>query len=102
MLSISPYTKARAEARERAEKVGARFYEVYVKCTVDECRQRDPKGLYAKFDRGEIKGLTGIDAPYEIPESPDLVLETGLLSVEECISHLVSRTFPSGYWHSGR
>ena len=59
------------------------FIEVYVKCPIEECIRRDPKGLYAKALRGEIKHFTGISDPYEPPEEPDLVLDTVGNTVEE-------------------
>jgi bifunctional enzyme CysN/CysC len=52
------------------------FIEVYVATPQTECEKRDPKGLYARARAGELKGLTGVDAPYEAPEDPDLVLDT--------------------------
>ena len=71
---ISPFRAARQRAREA---VGAgRFVEVFVDAPVEVCRERDPKGLYAKALAGEIKGLTGIDAPYEAPCEPQLHLRS--------------------------
>ncbi len=60
------------------------FIEVFVKCTVDTCKDRDPKGLYKKAISGEIPEFTGISSPYEEPESPEIVLDTDVLSVDEC------------------
>ena len=76
---ISPYSKDRRFARSILPN--GRFVEVFVRCDIDECRRRDPKGLYKKAEAGEIKGLTGIDAPYEEPESPELVLDTSKVQV---------------------
>jgi adenylylsulfate kinase len=71
---VSPYRADRASLRAT---VGASdFVEIYVKASVDVCRQRDPKGLYAKAEHGEIADLTGIGSPYEPPEQPDLILDT--------------------------
>ena len=56
---------------------GGRFFEIYVEAPLDVCEQRDPKGLYKKARAGEIKGFTGIDAPYEAPDKPELVVNTG-------------------------
>ena len=86
---ISPY---RAD-RDAARKVhpsgggadGGRFLEVYVKCPIDECEKRDAKGLYAKARAGKIPEFTGVSAPYEEPENPDLVLETATTPLEECV-----------------
>ena len=82
---ISPYRETRAYARGELE----RFVEIYVKCPVEECIRRDPKGLYAKALRGEIKNFTGIDDPYEEPKSPELTVETDLLSVQECVDRIM-------------
>lgn len=72
---VSPYRDVRREVREIIEEE-APFIEVYVKCSLEECIRRDPKGLYRKALRGEIKHFTGISDPYEPPENPDLVLDT--------------------------
>ena len=71
---ISPYAEARGRARRL---IGSdRFVEIFVDTPLDVCEQRDPKGLYARARRGEIRGVTGIDAPYEAPAAPDLVIST--------------------------
>lgn len=85
---ISPYAAERERAR--ALVPDGRFMEVFVKCTLDECRRRDPKGLYARAARGEISGLTGVDAAYEEPEKPELVVDTGALDAEASIGLLTS------------
>ena len=72
---VSPYRDVRRMIRSIVEEE-APFLEVYVKCSVEEAIRRDPKGLYAKALRGEIKHMTGIDDPYEPPENPDLVVDT--------------------------
>jgi adenylyl-sulfate kinase len=71
---ISPFRAGRAEARTAHESVGLPFLEVFVDTPIEECERRDPKGLYAKARRGELRGFTGVDSPYEAPEDPDLVL----------------------------
>jgi adenylylsulfate kinase len=86
---VSPYREARRMVREIVEEE-VPFLEVYVKCPVEECIRRDPKGLYAKALRGEIEHFTGITDPYEPPENPDLVLDTVEGSVEENTKKLVS------------
>jgi adenylyl-sulfate kinase len=73
---ISPYRDGRDRVRELHEAAGLRFLEVFVDTPIEECEQRDPKGLYAKARAGELKGFTGIDDPYEPPLRPDLVLHT--------------------------
>lgn len=72
---VSPYTENRENARQIIA-VGDQFAECYVKCSIEKCEERDVKGMYAKARRGEIKGFTGIDDPYEVPENADLVIDT--------------------------
>ena len=72
---VSPYREVRSEIRRIIEEE-VPFLEVYVKCPLSECIRRDPKGLYRKALRGEIKNFTGISDPYEPPEKPDLELDT--------------------------
>lgn len=76
VAAVSPSAAARARVREI---VGPGFYEVHVSAPLDVCEARDPKGLYAKARAGEIRGFTGVDAPYEAPEAPELVIETDKL-----------------------
>jgi bifunctional enzyme CysN/CysC len=71
---ISPYQADRELARAAHEAAGLPFLEVFVDTPLEVCEDRDPKGMYAKARAGEISGFTGVDAPYERPESPDLVL----------------------------
>jgi adenylylsulfate kinase-like enzyme len=74
------------------------FVEIYVHATLDElARNRDPKGLYKKAMAGEIKGFTGVDDPYEVPESPELVLDTMVESPEESLQLALSRLKELGY-----
>ena len=80
---ISPYKEDRDFARSCFSR--DTFYEVYIKCSIQECERRDPKGMYEKARRGIIKNYTGISAPYEEPESPDLVIETEQLNIEDSI-----------------
>ncbi len=84
---ISPFEEARQKARAQ---IGNGFLEVYMKADVETCRKRDPKKLYEKALRGEIKSFTGIDSPYEVPKNPDLLLDTELWSEEECAEALLS------------
>lgn len=71
---ISPIAVVRAAAR--ATVPGGRFFEVYVQCPLAECRRRDPKGLYAKAQRGEIADFTGLTSPYEAPAAPEITIDT--------------------------
>ena len=84
---ISPYRSDRARARAAA---GDDFHEIYVKAPLEVCERRDPKGLYVRARRGEIKDFTGISAPYETPEAPDLVVDTAANDVPSCIEYVTS------------
>ena len=74
---VSPYRADRAAARAAHELRGLPFLEVHVATTLEECEARDPKGLYARARSGELRGLTGVDDPYEPPEDPELVVGGG-------------------------
>jgi bifunctional enzyme CysN/CysC len=74
---ISPYAEARQRARAIHEAAGLPFVEIHMAVPADLCAMRDPKGLYARASEGSIDSFTGIDDPYEVPESPDLVIESG-------------------------
>ena len=82
---ISPYREDRKSARE---VIGSDYVEVFVNTPVEECINRDPKGLYKKAIAGEIKGFTGIDAPYEEPLNPEINLEN--LSIEKSVEILIN------------
>jgi adenylylsulfate kinase len=84
---ISPYREDRNEARAIVKE--GDFIEVYVKCRLEECERRDPKGMYKKAKAGQIKEFTGISAAYEEPEKPEIILETDQLSIEACVEHLL-------------
>ena len=84
---ISPYIKDRELARAA---IGEDFHEVYVKCSLEECERRDPKGIYKKVRAGQIAKFTGISDPYEPPVNPDLVLETDRFSLDECASQFLA------------
>ena len=75
---ISPYRADREQARSAASDT---FHEVYLETDVETCEKRDPKGLYVKARRGEIADFTGISAPYEVPQEPELVIDTATLDV---------------------
>lgn len=83
---ISPYRADRQRAREAA---GEAFHEIYVKAALEVCERRDPKGLYKRARKGEIKEFTGISSPYEPPENPELVVPTDALDVEDCVALLL-------------
>lgn len=86
---ISPLRSDRARARALVPP--GRFIETYVATPIEICRQRDPKGLYARADRGELKEFTGISAPYEPPLNPELVLHAGRDSVETSVAQVLAR-----------
>ncbi len=77
---ISPYKEDREYLRSRFE--GDHFFEVYVKCSLETCEKRDPKGLYKKARAGIIKNYTGVSSPYEEPENPDLIVDTESIDIE--------------------
>jgi len=86
---ISPYRRDRELVRRLHEEAKLAFFEVYVDCPIEEAEKRDPKGLYKKARAGEMKGLTGIDDPYEAPERPELALRTDKLSIAESVGEIV-------------
>ena len=80
---VSPYRKDRDAARRMHHEAGLFFIEVFVDAPIEVCEQRDPKGLYQKARKGELKGFTGIDDPYEAPENPELRINTGELTPQQ-------------------
>ncbi|MCB9747031.1 MAG: adenylyl-sulfate kinase [Candidatus Omnitrophica bacterium] len=84
---ISPYREDRAMVRSLVEK--SEFVEVYMKCSVDVCERRDVKGLYKKARAGEIKNFTGISAPYEEPQNPEIVIESDAMTLDESVAKIV-------------
>ncbi len=80
---IAPFTDSREAVRKRHQTAGTPYLEVHVATPVEVCSVRDVKGLYAKQAAGEISGLTGVDDPYEAPESPDLRIESQNQTVQE-------------------
>ncbi len=87
---VSPYAADRARVRERHEREGLRFLEVYVNTPLDECERRDPKGLYARARAGELRGLTGVDDPYEAPRRPELELRPLEQGVAEAVAAVIA------------
>ncbi len=92
---ISPYKKDREFVRNLVKE--GEFIEIYVKCPLEVCEQRDVKGLYKKARAGIIKNFTGIDDPYEEPENPEIVVETDKESVEESVEKIISYLKEKGY-----
>jgi len=91
--AIAPYREAREWARQ---EIGS-FVEVYVKCPLSVCRERDVKGLYKLVDEGKIKNFTGVDDPYEEPEHADLVIETNKETIEESVARIFAKLEELGY-----
>ncbi|AHM59922.1 adenylyLSUlfate kinase [Flammeovirgaceae bacterium 311] len=93
IITICSFISPTAEVRERARSIigEADFLEVFVKCSFDACAKRDVKGLYAKALRGEIKNFTGLDAPFEEPQNPWLLLNSEEESEEACVELLYSK-----------
>lgn len=89
---ISPNNQLRNMASEIIGKEN--FIEVYISTPLEECERRDVKGLYAKARRGEIKEFTGISAPFEAPENPDIELDTSKLSLKESVDILLEAILP--------
>jgi bifunctional enzyme CysN/CysC len=85
---VSPYARDREEAASLHAAVDLPFIEVFVDTPLALCEQRDPKGLYARARAGDLAGMTGIDAPYEPPANPDLVLHSGLESIEDAVARV--------------
>ena len=85
---ISPYCAERQIARSGFDP--GEFLEVFVDAPLEECERRDPKGLYARARRGELKNFTGIDSDYEPPEAPDIRLDTVAQSADECVDLILS------------
>lgn len=92
---ISPYKEDRNDARNLLKEDD--FIEVFVKCPLSECEKRDPKGFYKKARSGQIKEFTGISAPYEEPENPEMVLETDKANLEECIETILNYLIEKEY-----
>jgi adenylylsulfate kinase len=87
---VSPYIKDRDGVRQIHDEAGLPFLEIYVDVSVKECEKRDPKGLYAKARKGEIKGFTGIDDPYEPPHKPDLILKNAEGTVADAAAQVLA------------
>lgn len=87
---ISPFAETRAQVRDLHERKGAGFLEVHVAAPLEVCSERDVKGLYARQARGELQGLTGVDAPYEAPASPDASVPTHEQTLEQSVAQLVT------------
>ena len=85
---ISPFRQDRHQARSLLNK--GDFIEIFCKCELQACMERDPKGLYKKARSGEIKEFTGISSPYEEPKNPEIVVYTDREPVEECVNKIIA------------
>lgn len=105
LICLTSFISPLAEDRSRARKAAGDklFIEVYVEATLAVCEKRDPKGLYRKARKGEIRNMTGIDSPYDPPRNPELIIRTDLLEPDtaaavlaDYIKHLISEQIASG------
>lgn len=83
---ISPFARDRRNAREI---IGSDFIEVYVSTPLEECERRDVKGLYKKARKGDLANFTGVNSPYEVPENPDIVIDTSSGTLDECVDRVM-------------
>ncbi len=84
---ITPYESSRQAARS---EVGDRFVEIWLKCPLEICRQRNPQAIYRRTDLGAVPRMTGVDDPFEVPMNPDLVVDTSQKSVDGCVDQIVA------------
>lgn len=96
IAAISPFRDARQTAKDIIEDK-AEFVEIYVDCSVDVCKQRDPKGLYEEAERGNIENFTGVNHPYEPPENPDITIDTEDAMPEACADKIISYLADEGF-----
>ena len=96
IITIAAFISPNNQLREMAAEIIGKddFVEVFVSTPLEECEKRDVKGLYAKARRGEIKNFTGISAPFEAPEHPDITLDTSKLPVEESVKIVLDYVLP--------
>ena len=94
---ISPYQVDRQLVRELHAESGYPFVEIFVDCSLSTAEKRDPKGLYKKARAGEIKNFTGIDDPYEAPQSPEIHLHTDQMSLEEEVETIIDYLQNQGF-----
>lgn len=97
--AIAPYQDVRNECRQLISQYGG-YIEVFISTSLAVCEQRDTKGLYAKARKGEMKGLTGVDDPYEKPVNPEIIIDTAVLDIDGAIKKIVDYLQAEGYLHS--
>ncbi len=88
---VSPYRSVREQARKTIESERLKFIEVYIKCSLEECIRRDPKGLYKKALNGEIKDMTGIQDPYEEPLNPEVIVNSENEDPDKCAEKIIGK-----------
>jgi len=92
---ISPFNEDRGFVRNLVNK--DEFIEIYVKCPLEICEQRDPKGLYLKARKGEIKYFTGIDSPYEEPVKSEITIDTSVTSIDASVGMIIDYLYRRSY-----
>ncbi len=90
---ISPY----AETRQFVKNLCQNFIEVFVDCPLSECRKRDVKGMYKKAENGKIENFTGVSAPYEAPENPEITIHTDRESLEASCTKIIKYLENKGF-----
>ena len=90
VAQITPFRESQSQAREIIGSE-SEFVLVYVKCDIEECKKRDPKGLYQKAEEGKIENFTGVNHPFQEPLNPDIVVDSEGLSTEEGVDHVMAR-----------
>lgn len=96
---ISPYQADREAVRAKFGEDN--FWEIYVACSLETCIRRDPKNLYQKAIAGETAEFTGIQAPYEIPINPDIILDTEQLGIDECVEKIIQLMLEKKFIQAG-
>jgi adenylylsulfate kinase len=100
VIALTAFISPLREDRERARSLVPHgdFLEIYCRCPLEICEQRDVKGLYKKARAGEIPEFTGISSPYEEPGDPELVVDTGTLPLEACVAQVIAMLRARGDW----
>ena len=96
VITLAAFVSPTRDLRRMAAEIIGRddFVEIYVSTPIEECERRDVKGLYAKARRGEIADFTGISAPFEAPDTADIVIDTSNIGIEECVRQIMERLAP--------
>ena len=89
---VSPYKKDRENIKNIVKDIN--FVEIFINTSIEECERRDVKGLYEKARKGEIKNMTGISAPYEAPENPDIQINTEEMTVKQAVNEIIRNITP--------